>query len=87
MPGHPGEPTSAPNLAPGRGPLAWELPAAGQAEQEVDPLARPAPDYEFDRRVVWQGGKDQDCRWSRDGLGLPARVLLGRVRFLNAILV
>ncbi|MBK8891243.1 MAG: transposase [Dechloromonas sp.] len=53
--GHLGEPTSAPRLAPARGPPLWELPVAGQAapEPEADPLAQPAPDYDFDQRVAW----------------------------------
>jgi hypothetical protein len=51
--GHLGEPTSAPRLAPARGPPLWELPATEQAEGESDPQAQPAPDYEFDQRVAW----------------------------------
>ena len=47
------EPTSAPRIAPARGSPLWELPVAGQAEQETDPHAQPAPDYEFDQRVAW----------------------------------
>jgi len=50
---HLGEPTSAPRIAPARGPPLWELPVAGQAERESDPQAQPAPDYEFDQRVAW----------------------------------
>ena len=37
--GHLGEPTSAPRLAPARGPPLWELPATEQAERETDPQA------------------------------------------------
>ena len=51
--GHLGEPTSAPRIAPARGPPLWELPVAGQAEREADPQTQPAPDYEFDQRVAW----------------------------------
>ena len=51
--GHLGEPTSAPTLAPARGPPLWELLVPGQAEREADPQAQPAPDYEFDQRVAW----------------------------------
>ena len=50
---HLGEPSSAPRLAPARGPPLWELPASEQAEREIDPLAQPTPDYEFDQRVAW----------------------------------
>jgi hypothetical protein len=45
---HLGEPISAPNLAPERGPPLWEVPAAGQVEREVDAQAQPVPDYDFD---------------------------------------
>lgn len=54
--GHLGELTSAPRLAPARGPLLWALPVGDQAERETDPpdpQAQPAPDYEFDQRVAW----------------------------------
>jgi len=51
--GHLGEPTSAPTLAPARGPPLWELPVAGHADREADPQAQPAPDYEFDQRITW----------------------------------
>jgi hypothetical protein len=51
--GHLGEPTSAPRLAPARGPPLWEALVAGRAERETDPQAQPAPDYEFDQRVAW----------------------------------
>ncbi len=37
--GHLGEPTSAPRLAPARGPPLWALPATEQAERETDPQA------------------------------------------------
>lgn len=48
-----GEPTSAPRLAPARGPPLWALPATEQVERETDPPTQPAPDYEFDQRVAW----------------------------------
>lgn len=51
--GHLGEPTTAPSLAPARGPPLWELLVAGPVERETDLLAQPAPDYEFDQRVAW----------------------------------
>ena len=51
--GHLGEPTSAPSLAPARGPALWEVPVPGHSERENDPQAQPAPDYEFDQRVAW----------------------------------
>ena len=51
--GHLGEPTSAPHLAPARGPPLWEALATGRAERETDPQAQPGPDYEFDQRVAW----------------------------------
>jgi hypothetical protein len=46
-----GEPTSPPRLAPARGPPLWERADAGQGE--LDPLAQPASDYEFDQRIAW----------------------------------
>jgi hypothetical protein len=46
-----GEPTSAPPVAPARGPPLWEMPDA--APTECDPQAQPAPDYEFDQRIAW----------------------------------
>jgi hypothetical protein len=48
---HLGEPTSAPRMAPARGPPLWEMPDAGQGES--DPQAQPAPDYDFDQRIAW----------------------------------
>jgi hypothetical protein len=51
--GHLGEPTAPPTLMPARGPPLWEL--AGSEPDEIDPQAQPAPDYEFDQRVAWQG--------------------------------
>ena len=50
---HLGEPSSAPRLAPARGPPLWELSVGGHVEREIDPLAQPTPDYEFDQRVAW----------------------------------
>lgn len=57
-----GEPTSAPSLAPARGPPLWELPLPGQAERETDPQAQPAPDFEFNQRVDWSGRLRQGLR-------------------------
>lgn len=51
--GHLGEPSSAPHLAPARGPPLRALPATEQAERETDPQAQLAPDCEFDQRVAW----------------------------------
>ena len=51
--GHLGEPTSAPRIAPARGPPLWELQATEPAERETDPQAQQAPDYELDQRVAW----------------------------------
>jgi hypothetical protein len=48
---HLGEPIAPPRVAPARGPPLWDLPAAG--EGGGDPLAQPAPAYEFDQRVAW----------------------------------
>jgi hypothetical protein len=48
---HLGEPIAAPRVAPARGPPLWDLPAAGKGGG--DPLAQPAPAYEFDQRVAW----------------------------------
>lgn len=78
--GHLGEPTSTPSPA-----LPWELPVAGQVEQDVDPRARQALDYEVDRVSTGKGGTDLAFRLSRSGLGCRGRVLRGRVRFLNAV--
>ena len=52
---HLGEPTSAPTLAPARGPPLWEMLADrnDREAQAIDPQAQPAPDYEFDQRVAW----------------------------------
>jgi len=69
---HLGEPTSAPSLAPARGPPLWELPVAGQPERETDPQAQPAPDYEFDQRIAWQGPTRHVWAWCRGGSCLQA---------------
>ena len=39
--------------ADARGPPLWELSVGGHVEREIDPLAQPTPDYEFDQRVAW----------------------------------
>jgi hypothetical protein len=41
--GHLGEATSAPRLAPTRGPPLWELPATEQAGRETNPQPQPPP--------------------------------------------
>jgi hypothetical protein len=46
-----GEPTSAPRMAPARGPPLWEMADGGQGE--CDPQAQPAPDYEFHQHIAW----------------------------------
>jgi len=46
-----GEPTSAPRMAPARGPPLWGMADAGQGES--DPQAQRAPDTEFDQRIAW----------------------------------
>ena len=43
--------TSPPRMAPASGPPLWEMADAGQ--DEYDPQAQPAPDYEFDQRIAW----------------------------------
>ncbi len=48
--GHLGEPTSPPRLLPARGPPLWEM--QGSEPGESDPQAPPAPDYEFDQRIM-----------------------------------
>jgi len=37
-------------MAAARGPPLWETPEAGQ--DQFDPQAQPAPDYEFDQRIA-----------------------------------
>lgn len=48
---HLGEATSPPRLMPARGPPLWETPDVGQ--DEFDPQAQRAPDYQFDQRIAW----------------------------------
>ncbi len=48
---HLGEATSPAPLMPARGPPLWEMADAGQGE--FGPQAQPAPDFEFDQRIVW----------------------------------
>jgi hypothetical protein len=48
---HLGEPTAPPRFAPARASPPWDQPEAGT--DEFDPLAQPAPAYEFDQRVAW----------------------------------
>jgi hypothetical protein len=42
--------TSPPRLMSARGPPLWQMPDAGQ--DEYDPQAQPAPNYEFDQRIA-----------------------------------
>jgi len=48
---------------PGRGPPLWEradaLPGEAAWPGAIDPQAQPAPDYEFDQRIAWQGRSEQ----------------------------
>jgi hypothetical protein len=46
-----GERRLPPRVMPGCGPTLWKIPNAG--EDECDPQAQPAPDYEFDQRIAW----------------------------------
>jgi hypothetical protein len=48
---HLGKPTTPPRVPPARGPPLRDLPAAGA--DGGDPLAQPAPEYEFDQRLTW----------------------------------
>ena len=48
---HLGEPTAPPRIAPARGPPLWHLPDAHAGG--FDPHAEPAPEHEFDQRIVW----------------------------------
>lgn len=48
---HLGEPTAPPRIAPARGPSLWDLPDAGANGGDLH--AHPAPEYEFDQRLVW----------------------------------
>ncbi|GAB6044063.1 hypothetical protein JCM17961_47470 [Endothiovibrio diazotrophicus] len=57
---HIGEPWTPPRIAPARGPPEWyedsEASAIWGEDEEAgkgDPLAQPAPEYEFDQRVSW----------------------------------
>jgi len=68
IPGHLDEPTSPPRLQPARGPPLWEM--AHALQDESDPQAQPAPDYEFDQRIAWWGKRRTDslvggysCLW------------------------
>lgn len=53
---HLGEPTEPPRLAPARGPPLWERQDAGRGG--FDPQAQPAPEYNFDQRIAWQGRQE-----------------------------
>jgi len=43
---------------PARGPPLWEMQETGP--DTLDPQAQPAPDYEFDQRIAWQGTRRID---------------------------
>jgi len=49
---HLSEPSEAPRLAPARGPPLWAAVDAIR-ENDIDPLAQPIPEFEFDQRVAW----------------------------------
>ena len=53
--GHLGEPTSAPRIAPARGPPLWEVPVAGQAKREA-----PADFWLLDKEDVGPTGAFRD---------------------------
>lgn len=58
------EPTALPSLAPARGPLLWELPAARQTEREAGPHSQPAPDDEYTKPTsVASRGFSQSGDW------------------------
>jgi hypothetical protein len=46
-----GESAQPPRVAPARGPPAWEEEA--EPLPLLDPLAQPAPDFQFDQTVNW----------------------------------
>ena len=48
---HLGEPISPPRIAPARGPPVSDPPDARAGG--FDPHAQPAPEYEFDQRIIW----------------------------------
>lgn len=57
--GHIGEPDTPPRIASARGPPEWyegfgdPLVSVDDSEPQVDPLAQPEPEYEYDQRVSW----------------------------------
>ena len=48
---HLGEPTSPPRIMPTRTPPPWQMQGATLGDDDSE--AKSAPEYEFDRRVVW----------------------------------
>lgn len=52
---HLGEPTRPPRCAPPRGPPLWEAAtlAAASNDPAWDHTAPPAPEVEFDQRIIW----------------------------------
>jgi hypothetical protein len=57
----PTEPTSLQYIAPVRGPPLREMAYArhGKFDAQAQP-AQPAPDCEFEQRIVWSGRLDED---------------------------
>ena len=53
---HIGESTRPPSIAPARGPPLWEAATACEQagnDPQWELLAQPAPEVEFDQRIVW----------------------------------
>jgi hypothetical protein len=55
---HIGEPSTAPKIAPARGPPSWQQENCAtifldEERFAGDPLAQPQADYEFDPRITW----------------------------------
>jgi len=52
---HIGESTQPPKIASARGPPLWEAAGANAAgnEPQWNSSAQPAPEIEFDQRIVW----------------------------------
>lgn len=46
-----GEPIKAPPISPARGPPSWD--AIEGHSNDVDELAQPEPEYEFDQQINW----------------------------------
>jgi len=53
---HIGESAQPPRIAPARGPPLWEAARASEQacnDPQWDMSAQPAPEFEFDQRIVW----------------------------------